>query len=411
MSMRRVRRHVVPVAVKGAVVAVTRVNDFTVMQRLAKQSGSGRNGLICFLAVTTTLTCALPLTAAVLPEERIDALFHYYNGGGITIQGPALQASMQAGNNTSLSAKYYVDSITSASIDVVTSASKYTERREEKSVSATYLRDRSTLSLNYVDSEESDFVAKSAHFNISQEMFGDLTTLYMGYSKGWDSIYSSSDAALPNDAARQNFRLGITQILSKELIANLKYELITDKGFLNNPYRVVRFSDGSSLPEIYPNTHSSNAINLSVNYYLPYRAALHGSYRFYNDTWGINADTFDIGYTHPYGERWILGGHFRTHSQNRANFYQDLFDPYAPQNYMARDKELSTFRDRTLGLSVSYNFIEQGGQLFDKGTLNFSIDHIRFDYDDFSDLRDGIANARPYAFSANVIQLYASLWY
>lgn len=404
-------------AVKGAAVVVTNIRNIAVLHRFNNQSGKGRTSLIWFIAAITAMATALPLTAAVLPEERFDALFHYYNGGGLTVQGPSLQASKQLGSSTSFSAKYYVDSISSASIDVVTSASKYTEKREEQSVSATYLRDKSTLSLSYTNSEENDFVARSAHFNISQDMFGDLTTLYMGYSKGWDSIYKtlktdsgiSRDPGFAEEADRQKFRLGLTQILSKELVANLNYELITDKGYLNNPYRTVRFTDGSTLGEVYPNTHSSNAISLSANYYLPYRAALHGSYRFYADTWGINANTFDIGYTHPYRDNWIIGGHYRIYSQNRASFYQDLFDPFAPQNFMARDKELSTFNSRTLGLNVSYNFLQQGWRFVDKGTLNLSIDHMRYDYDDFSDLR-GVTPS-PYGFSANVVQVYMSLWY
>lgn len=383
------------------------------------QSGLGRNSLIWIIAGITTMAAALPLTAAVLPEDRFDALFHYYNGGGLTVQGPSLQARKQFGDSTSFSAKYYVDSISSASIDVVTSASKYTEKREEQSVSATYLRDKSTLSLSYTNSEENDFVARSVHFNVSQDMFGDLTTLYMGYSRGWDSIYKtlksggniSRDPSFAESADRQKFRLGISQIITKNLVTNLNYELITDKGYLNNPYRTVRFTDGSTLGEVYPNTHSSNAISLSANYHLPYRAALHGSYRFFTDTWGINANTFDIGYTHPYGKNWIIGGHYRAYSQNRANFYQDLFDPFAPQNYMARDKELSTFSSQTLGLNVSYNFLEQGSRLIDKGTLNLALDHMRYDYDDFSDLRNGITTATPYGFSANVVQVYMSLWY
>ncbi len=403
--------------VKGVAVAATDRNMSIKNNLLTHQSGGSRIRLIWTVAGIASLAAALPLTAAVLPEDRFDALFHYYNGGGLTVEGPSLQVRKQVGNNTALGASFYIDSITSASIDVVTSASKYTEKREEHSVSATYLHDKSTLNLSYTNSEESDFIAKSAHFTISQDMLGDLTTLYMGYSKGWDDVYKTlktagniaRDPDFSADAKRQNFRLGITQVISKELVANLNYELITDKGYLNNPYRIVHFTDGSTLPERYPNTRSSNAIALRANYYLSYRAVLHGSYRLYTDTWGVNANTFDIGYTHPYRENWILKGHYRVYSQNRASFYQDLFDPYAPQNYMARDKELSSFNSQTLGLGISYNFIQQGWMFADKGALNLDVDHMQYNYDDFSDLRN--SSPSPYHFSTNVIRLYMSLWF
>ena len=402
---------------KEAAVVATNHSRNTTMQHAIHQSGQGQIKLIWIIAGILVMTATLPLTAAILPDERIDTLFHYYNGGGITVQGPALQASKQVGNHTSLSAKYYVDSISSASIDVVTSASQYTEKREEYSVGTTYLRDKSTLSLNYNNSKENDFVANSANINISQDMFGDLTTLHMGYSKGWDAIYKTiktsggidRDTSFEKEADRQKFRLGISQIISKKLVANLNYELITDIGYLNNPYRTVRFSDGSTLGEIYPNTRSSHAIALSANYYLPYRAALHGNYRFYGDTWGISANTLDIGYTHTYRDNLIIGGHYRHYRQSHASFYQDLFDPFAPQNYMARDKELSSYNSQTIGLNISYDIMQRGWRILDKGTLNLSIDHMRYQYDNFSDLRN--ATPRPYHFSANVMQVYVSIWY
>jgi hypothetical protein len=49
-----------------------------------------------------------------------------------------------------------------------------------------------------------------------------------------------------------------------------------------------------------------------------------------------------------------------------------------------------------------------------RGTLNLRIDHIMFDYEDFRDLRvTGVApGTEPlYSFSANVIQLFASIWF
>src|SRR5258707_3137749 len=36
---------------------------------------------------------AAPARGAVIPEDRSDLLYHYYNGGGTTASGPALLAS------------------------------------------------------------------------------------------------------------------------------------------------------------------------------------------------------------------------------------------------------------------------------------------------------------------------------
>ena len=34
--------------------------------------------------------CGLSLQAAVLPEDRADVMFHSYDGGGVTIDGPSV---------------------------------------------------------------------------------------------------------------------------------------------------------------------------------------------------------------------------------------------------------------------------------------------------------------------------------
>ena len=60
--------------------------------------------------------------AGVLPEDRADVLLHSYDGGGVTIQGPSLLVRKQFAQKFSVSANYYVDKVSSASIDVTMSA-------------------------------------------------------------------------------------------------------------------------------------------------------------------------------------------------------------------------------------------------------------------------------------------------
>ncbi len=82
---------------------------------------------------------------------------------------------------------------------------------------------------------------------------------------------------------------------------------------------------------------------LNGRYFLPYRAAVYGGYRFFTDTWGIRADTFELGYIHPIKQQWTLEARVRYYQQEHADFYADLFDRANQQNFLARDKELSTF--------------------------------------------------------------------
>ncbi len=372
------------------------------------------------LIASSILAGTWPVIAAILPEDRADVLYHSYNGGGVEINGPSLLVRKSMSNNTSLSANYYIDSITSASIDVVTSASPYTEERTEYSVSGDYLHNKTTLSLAYTQSTENDFEAQSAHFSLSQDFFGDLSTVTMGYSRGWDEVGKTGDSNFNEAVSRQHYRVGLSQILTKSLVTELGWEIITDEGYLNNPYRTVRFIDSNDLskyqrePEEYPRTRTSSALAARAMYYLPYRASIHGSYRFYQDTWGINAHTYEIGYTHPYEKNWLFDLRYRQYSQNSADFYRDLFQRQEELTFRARDKELSTYSTQTIGFNISYQFTPSSLQFIKRGSINFAYDRILFDYDNFRDLRIDNVNAGDeplYRFSANVIQLYFSLWY
>ena len=379
-----------------------------------------RRSLIClFIIVVFTLGGLLPLLAAVLPEDRADALYHSYRGGGIEVDGPSILLRKMVGKYNSFMANYYVDSISSASIDVVTSASPYTEHRTEKTIGMTSINDASTMNFSYTTSKENDYDAKTAGASFSHDMFGDLTTVTLGYSRGWDNVGSSIDPAFSEDAGRQSYRLGLSQILTKNSIMGLDIETITDEGFLNNPYRSVRYLDSTSAlgysyePEVYPRTRTSNAIAIRSLYYLPYRASINGEYRFYNDTWDITAHTFSLGYTHPLEKNWILDFKYRYYTQSHADFYSDLYPFRQSQNFLARDKELSSFHDQTLGIGISYEFTPHNWGFVDKGSLSLDYNHIQFNYDDFRNLTVVTTPGQEplYSFSADTLQLFLSIWY
>ena len=119
----------------------------------------------------------LSVNAAVLPDERLDILEHQYEGGGVKISGPSILVRKDIGRSVSVSANYYVDLVSSASIDVHSSGSRYSEERKQKSVGIDYMHDRTSFSLGYTTSDENDYQAKTYNLGVTQTFFGDLTTL------------------------------------------------------------------------------------------------------------------------------------------------------------------------------------------------------------------------------------------
>ena len=359
--------------------------------------------------------------AGVLPDDRADVLYHLYDGGGVEIDGPSILVRKKAGKSLSFVGNYYVDMISSASIDVVTTASPYTEERTQWSLGMDYLRGNTTMRINYTSSSESDYDAETISFSVSQDMFGDLTTLTLGYSLGDDLVSRSDDPLFERDLDKQSYSIGLTQILTKNLISTLNFETITDEGYLNNPYRSVRYADGTSSvgysyePELYPNTRTSNALGIRARYFLPYRAALEGEYRYFDDTWDIKGHTVALSYIHPWRD-YTFTGKFRYHDQTGAHFYSDLFPFSEATNFRGRDKELSPLQSYTFKLKGSYEFLNDDGNkwwLFKKGKVTLSVDFLQVDYDDFSDLRvvAPVGEEPLYSLDANIYQLFFSFWY
>ena len=144
-----------------------------------------------------------------------------------------------------------------------------------------------------------------------------------------------------------------------------------------------------------------------------YSAALYADFRWYNDTWGISASNGKLGYIHTIGDEWIIDVYTRFYSQDKADFYQDLFARPDEFNFMARDKEMSTHSNWSVGMSIAYEWRFSAAAMIKKSSIQFEYDYMNFDYDDFRDVTaEGPVGEEPlFGFTAKVIKVYASIWY
>ncbi len=358
--------------------------------------------------------------AAVLPEERLDLLYHSYEGDNTKIDGPAILVRKNFADKISIASHHLVDNVSGASIDVrVFGASAYREKRTEQSLSFNLLQDKTQYVFGYEQSNENDFDAKGAFISISQDFFGDLTNITLGYSRGWDTVGMSTDANFSEDVERDSFSIKISQILTPKAILFANMETISDEGFLNNPYRSVRFIDpsvsrGWSLqPEVYPNTRTSNAFSISGLYYLDYGASLGGSIRYFNDTWDISAQTLELKYKQRI-QTFTIGARIRFHQQNEASFYSDLFPFRDAQNFLARDKELSDLSSIMLGFSISYALKTEQTRWINKVEASLAYDRYQIDYNNFrnAEIVSVTAGTEPlFSLNADLIRFYFTAWY
>src|SRR5882757_2207822 len=379
-----------PPGCRGAAVAVIRR-----LRSLARFGHRAAGLLGGVLAAATT-------KGAELPEDRADAMYHLYDGGGVTASGPALLIRKSLFNSVSLSGSYYLDMVSNASIDVVTTASPFREKRTEGALGLDYVYHDSLISLSGTTSDEPDYTAKSASLNVSEDVFGGLTTVNLGYTRGWDTVGKHGSPSFSADANHWQFRVGVTQILTPRWLASLNLETLSDQGYLGSPYRAARVF-GAFIPERDPSTRTGHAALLRAIGDIGWRSAVRVEYRYFWDTWNIRAHTAELGISRHVGDRWLLDGYFRYYSQRHALFYSDNFT--SELTYMSRNRQLSTFTDMGPGLKASYTAVRVPGRYEVK--VNGAYQWLRFRYSDFTDVRTG----KPYSFNANVVEFFVSATY
>jgi len=337
--------------------------------------------------------------AIELPENRAEALYHLYKGGGVTADGPALLVRKSLADKVSLSGSYYVDAVSNASIDVVTTASPFKEKRTSYDLGVDYAYRDALMSLGVYRSKEPDYEADSFSIDVAQEVYGNMTTIALGYTRGVDKVLKAGEPTFADTAKHWQYRLGVTQVLTPRMLASANLEVVSDDGYLGNPYRTARVF-GATVPERHPRTRTSRALKFRLIGDLGDRNAARAEYRYFWDTWDIKAHTLEAGYSRYVGTDWLADGFARFYSQSQALFYSD--NATSETLYVSRNRQLSDFRSFALGGKLSYTARRVPGQYELK--IVGSFERIRFNYSNFTDVRNG----KPYDFDANLLQLYVT---
>jgi len=346
-------------------------------------------GLLFFLVSTTERSVAISP-----PEDEASLGYNYYDGGGITVHGPTVILKKTLQSDLSIEAGARVDIVSSASIDVVTQASKYSEERQEYVLGLSKTLGETLWTTRYTVSDESDYSSDNLSIALAHDLLDKNVTLSLQVARSWDQVGRNDDPSFGwKDFNRTVYALGLTQSLSPRWLAQFNYELTADDGLINNPYRSVLTLRGGATPENYPDARTGQAWVLRSSYGFPggenagIKRTLQMDYRYYQDTFDVRSHTGKILYQHYLGSHWLIGGFYQFHAQEAASFYGDRLP--ASQTFKARDKELSKFSDHWLGGSLRFEpGSRQWGWVKDP-YFKVGISFLFFNYDNFTDPRTG----------------------
>lgn len=344
------------------------------------------------------------------PEDEASLAYNYFDGGGITVHGPAIILKKAMKGRMSIEAGGRMDMVSSASIDVLTQASKgekFTDDRKEVYLGGSHIWGDSLVSASYTISDESDYTSNTLALGLTHDLLDRNVTVDLRVARSRDDVSSNADPDFGEAGFnRTAYSIGLTQSLSPRWLAQMNYELTADDGYINSPYRNALVGT-AWVPEVYPDARTGQAwVIRSTHGFLRDLAAGGGlkssvqvTYRFYRDTFDVQSHTGKLSYQHRFSPNKLFGISYRYYQQTAASFYGDVLP--ASQLFRARDKELSTFSSHGLGLSFKFEPHRKKWGWFENPYLKAGYNFLMFDYDDFSDPRNG----QLYSWEANVFQI------
>jgi Protein of unknown function (DUF3570) len=362
-------------------------------------------------------------TASELPEDHVQLNYVRLDGGGDGVAGPGLLVSKRLGQTLAFTANYVSEHVVSAPVDLFLADSRrLDETRRIGRLDLDLNDDRTSYTVGVTRSTQDSYVANTAHAEITESLFSDLTTVTLGASRGWDSAYrilgatGSRDPLFEGKSGQRSWALSLTQTLTQNLSAQFEGEVITQEGYLASPNRAARVAttDGYALvAERTPGTRTRDVAALHFKYYLPWRAAVTAGGRYHSDTWGVRARDWDLAYRQPLRhDRWVLEVALRHYGQSHADFYSDLSEAPAA-GYLSRDRTLAEFKSDRIGVTADYTFATHRLHL-KKLTGTIGIDGIRYRYADFRDPFAGASAggvAPLYQHSALLAQAQLTGWF
>lgn len=223
--------------------------------------------------------------------------------------------------------------------------------------------DRHELTPSIAYSAESDYVSRGIALNHAINFNNKNTTLNLGWSGNFDIVRDEN--LVWEHKTTHDFLAGVTQLLTPKSYVTANFTFGSEQGYLSDPYRGVMPAtnffqsnpdDAALIAEKRPRNRSRAIFFVGYNrFFDPLNGGAEVSYRFFHDSWNVNAHTIDLRWNQKIGKRLVLSPMFRYYYQTAASFYYILVPDFnnLPAAYSSdyRLSELNTF---SLGLRATY---------------------------------------------------------
>lgn len=175
----------------------------------------------------------------------------------------------------------------------------------------------------------------------------------------------------PRNSYSTSFTL--SQILTKRLQLLLLADVAYQDGQLATLYHRTYFNDGSHQVENLPDNRWKIPIGIRLNYFAGDRFIFRTFYRYYTDSWGLNAHTVELEAPVKITPFFSLSPFYRYYKQQGVKYFAPYQEHDISDEYYTSDYDLSTLSSQMAGMGL--RFAPPGGIL---GISRFNALELRY---------------------------------
>jgi hypothetical protein len=352
--------------------------------------------LIWLLIVT--LICSISDTV-IAAQKLSTTVMSYSDSTDVSITEEVMLYQVDLSAKTQLSIDLGIDSVSSASFEVATTATPLAEDEvvEERIMTQdddddddessdteysyqnqTKVRTSGALSLTHLwthdiktttsisGSSKSDYVSQTLGQTLSLPL-GSKTTLALGayFTSNQNSpenvttnVYLLPPEGKNLDSTRISGLASLERLLSPTKKLKLLAEAFKSTGYQSTGYQRMSITDSTKTNEaleVLPDGRKGAAITAVYSQWIDPGMAFHLRGRYYKDSYSINAWTTDMSLPFYLNDKWIITPRYRYYNQTMAQFWMEEAET-VPTGYFTNSYSLGEIKSYQIGLGVARNF-------------------------------------------------------
>ena len=227
---------------------------------------------------------------------------------------------------------------------------------------------------------------KNREFGVRGQAYFDTWSIILPIELRGSNEKSGTE---PRNSYSASFTL--SQVLTKRLQILFLADVAYQEGQLATLYHRTYFVDDSHKVENLPYSRIKVPLGMRLNYFAGDRFIFRSYYRYYCDSWGMNAHTMELETAIKITPFFSVAPFYRYYSQQGVRYFKRYKEHSVSEEFYTSDYDLSTFTSNMMGAGI--RFAPPGG-LF--GLKRFNTLELRYGHYE-----------RSTGLNANIISLFA----